>query len=274
MPSYLVTGASRGLGYAIVKVLASDPANTVLALARNKQAAEDRLASDKISNVHVFAADVTDETALKAAARQARSILGGKGLDVLINNAAYVSEKTALTSLHEYENDLQTVFEDTQRSVEVNVYGPLKVIFAFLDLIRQGQLKKVVAISSGMGDINMINEIKLSNAAPYAISKGALNVLMAKLNASYADSGILFMSLCPGRVDTLEGDIPELTQADLTRLQGILAKFQENADGKYVASAPEDGARNVLAAIDRQSLAGGFGGSFLSHNGTTKWTAP
>jgi NAD(P)-dependent dehydrogenase (short-subunit alcohol dehydrogenase family) len=121
---------------------------------------------------------------------------------------------------------LSPFFEDTQRSIEVNVHGPLKVIMAFLDLIRQGQLKKVVAISSGMGDIGMlsewyvncnntdkplemINEMKLSNAAPYAISKGALNVLIAKLNASYADDGVLFMSICPGRVDTIEGDMPE-----------------------------------------------------------------
>ncbi|KAI3201025.1 hypothetical protein DTO027I6_6128 [Penicillium roqueforti] len=274
MPSYLVTGAARGLGYAIAKALASDPSNTVLALVRNKRAAEARLARDRISNVEVLVADVTDEAALRAAAKEAKNILGGKGLDVLINNAAYVSDQTALTSLHDYENDLSPFFEDTQRSIEVNVQGPLKVIMAFLDLIRQGQLKKVVAISSGMGDIDMINEMKLSNAAPYAISKGALNVLIAKLNASYADDGVLFMSLCPGRVDTIEGDMPELSQENINRLQGILAKFHKNTDGKYAAAAPEDAAKSVLAAIARQSLADGFGGSFLSHNGTKKWNWP
>lgn len=124
------------------------------------------------------------------------------------------------------ESDLQTVIQDTQRSIEVNVFGSLKTTLAFLDLIRQGELKKVVAISSGMGDTSklstwlfrgigtdnppgMINEIKLSNAVPYAISKGALNVLVAKLSASYSDQGILFMALCPGRVDTSEGIMPE-----------------------------------------------------------------
>ncbi|OQD61527.1 hypothetical protein PENPOL_c016G08856 [Penicillium polonicum] len=272
MPSYLVTGAARGLGYALVKVLASDPTNTVLALARNKKAAEDSLATDRISNVHVIAADITDETALKAAAREANVILGGKGLDVLINNAAYVSEKTALTSIPDQESDLQEIIEDTQRSIEVNVFGSLKVTIAFLDLVRQGQLKKVVAISSGMGDIDMINEIKLSNAAPYAISKGALNVMVAKLSASYSDQGILFMSLCPGRVDTTKGFMPEFTEVDLARIKSIETKFEKYAGGNYVASPPEASARSVLAAISRQSLAGGFGGSFYSHNGTKRWT--
>ncbi|PYI17217.1 NAD(P)-binding protein [Aspergillus japonicus CBS 114.51] len=272
--SYLVTGAARGLGYALVKVLAAKPETIVLALVRNKQAAEQRLAADSITNVHVLVADVTDDSALKGAAAEARSILGsqGLGLDVLIHNAAYVSEQTALTSINDYENNPKTIIEDAQRSVEVNVFGPLKVTLSFLDLVRQSRLKQVVAISSGMGDINMINEIQLANAAPYAISKGALNVLIAKLNAAYAGEGILFMSICPGRVDTLEGPMPELQEPILSRVKGIEAKFEAYIGAKVVPMRPEDAAKSVLAAVDRQSLAGGFGGSFWSHNGTKRWS--
>jgi NAD(P)-dependent dehydrogenase (short-subunit alcohol dehydrogenase family) len=43
--------------------------------------------------------------------------------------------------------------DDTQKSFDVNVFGTMKAVFAFLPLIRGGGLKKVVAISSGMGDI-------------------------------------------------------------------------------------------------------------------------
>jgi NAD(P)-dependent dehydrogenase (short-subunit alcohol dehydrogenase family) len=50
----------------------------------------------------------------------------------------------------------------------------------------------------------MINEAKLSNAAPYASSKSALSTIFAKLNASYEEESILFMSLCPGQVKTRE----------------------------------------------------------------------
>jgi NAD(P)-dependent dehydrogenase (short-subunit alcohol dehydrogenase family) len=39
----------------------------------------------------------------------------------------------------------------------------------------------------------------------YSVSKGALNVLVAKYSSVYASQGILFMSICPGMVDTYEG---------------------------------------------------------------------
>lgn len=50
-----------------------------------------------------------------------------------------------------------------------------------------------------------MNATKLANAAPYAISKAALNIMVAKLGAEYEEQGILFISLCPGLVDTTEG---------------------------------------------------------------------
>jgi NAD(P)-dependent dehydrogenase (short-subunit alcohol dehydrogenase family) len=48
----------------------------------------------------------------------------------------------------------------------------------------------------------MTNEINVMYSPPYAMSKATLNMLMAKFNAAYAEEGILFMSLCPGMVDT------------------------------------------------------------------------
>lgn len=120
MPSYLVTGAGRGLGvrlpttpqsllinvtkqYGFIKSLASNSDNTVLGLVRNKKATQDRLAADGITNVHLIEADITDEPALKRAAEEAKAILGHHGLDILINNAAYVSETTALKSLQDLQ---------------------------------------------------------------------------------------------------------------------------------------------------------------------------
>lgn len=117
MPVYLVTGAGRGLGvspmiqvlftililpvqYALVKALAQDPENTVLGLARSKAAAENRIKSDGI-NALVLEADITDQETLSRAAETAAQFLGGKGIDVLINNAAYVSETTALKSFED-----------------------------------------------------------------------------------------------------------------------------------------------------------------------------
>jgi NAD(P)-dependent dehydrogenase (short-subunit alcohol dehydrogenase family) len=52
---------------------------------------------------------------------------------------------------------------------------------------------------------DFINAVKLPVAVPYAISKAGLNTLIAKFHASYHTHGILFMSICPGCVDTAEG---------------------------------------------------------------------
>jgi NAD(P)-dependent dehydrogenase (short-subunit alcohol dehydrogenase family) len=84
--------------YAILKNLASDPSNTVIGLVRNRKAAEDRLAKDNIS-AHVVTADIVDEGALKLAAEEAQKILGDRGLDVLVNNAALIGGSDSLKSL-------------------------------------------------------------------------------------------------------------------------------------------------------------------------------
>jgi NAD(P)-dependent dehydrogenase (short-subunit alcohol dehydrogenase family) len=51
------------------------------------------------------------------------------------------------------EENLAEVYQDTQKSIDINLFGTMNAVFAFLPLVRKGQLKKVVAISSGMGDI-------------------------------------------------------------------------------------------------------------------------
>jgi NAD(P)-dependent dehydrogenase (short-subunit alcohol dehydrogenase family) len=53
-----------------------------------------------------------------------------------------------------------------------------------------------------MADLDLINATEIDFAAPYAISKGALNVAIAKYNALYKKEGILFLAVSPGYVTT------------------------------------------------------------------------
>lgn len=54
------------------------------------------------------------------------------------------------------EGNLQAAIDDIQRSIDINVVGSLKATWAFLDLVKQGQLKKIVTVSSGMGDVGKL----------------------------------------------------------------------------------------------------------------------
>lgn len=121
--TWLVTGASRGLGFAFVQFLSRDPHNVVLATCRDPSSADklralasvrattsslrasvvsdleeegktDGLNSEveKSGELHILKLDVEDEASITEAATEAEHILGtrGLGLDYLLNNAGVV----------------------------------------------------------------------------------------------------------------------------------------------------------------------------------------
>lgn len=92
--------------------------------------------------------------------------------------------------------------KDLLDSFNINVVGGIHLINLYLPLILKGTAKKVIAISTGMADIDMIAKFGVTNAAPYSISKAALNAAIAKFSAQYSGQGVLFMSISPGLVNT------------------------------------------------------------------------
>ena len=111
-----------------------------------------------------------------------------------------INEKRILTI--NSDDDFETLEKDLMESLEINLLGVIKTIHAFLPLIRNGKGKKVLTISTGMADIDLINATEVAFAAPYSISKGAVNVAIAKYNAIYNKEGILFLAVSPGYVST------------------------------------------------------------------------
>jgi NAD(P)-dependent dehydrogenase (short-subunit alcohol dehydrogenase family) len=83
----------------------------------------------------------------------------------------------------------------------INVVGNIHLFNAFLPLVLKGKVKKVVAISSGHADLELINKYDLVNSPLYAASKAALNIIVAKYSAQYKKDGVLFLSLSPGVVE-------------------------------------------------------------------------
>ncbi|KAE9963721.1 hypothetical protein EG328_011113 [Venturia inaequalis] len=267
MPSYLVTGASRGLGYAFIKKLASDPSNTVIGLVRNKEATLTRLQKDNISSIHILQADIEDSPALQTAASQVSKITGGS-LDVLINNAAYVSEESNFTTIAEAEKNLAAVLTDFQKSIQINLVGIFNTITAFLPLLRVSPIKKVISITTGMADLDFTKDFSIGTAPAYSISKAALNMLVLKYHNAYQSEGILFMGVSPGLVATAENKT--YTPEELEGFKQMVSAFQGYAPNFEGPISPQQSVDMVLKVIDEATVEKS-GGSFVSHYGNKQW---
>ncbi|RAH72476.1 NAD(P)-binding protein [Aspergillus aculeatinus CBS 121060] len=271
MPSYLITGASRGLGqWEFLRQISSDPKNTVIELVRDKPATEKRVMEELESplNMHILQADITDYNSLQAASAQTALITGG-GLDYLIANAGYVSKFDAYDGIGVLGEQPEALEEDLTHGFRVNVLGNIHLFNIFLPLILQGEAKKVIAISTGVANLSLIPKYNVEVASLYAISKAGLNTAVAKFSAQYAKKGVLFMSICPGMVET--GHFTDATPEQMRGLAGMLTAFREYAPHFRGPSTPEAAERDVLSVMHRASVQNGNGGTFVSHDGTQQF---
>ncbi|KAI0630619.1 NAD-P-binding protein [Trametes polyzona] len=192
--TWLITGASRGIGLELAKQLLASPDNLVIGTARNPEKAtalNDLKASAK-GTLHVIQLDVSDFDSIRASAKDLERILGDTGLDYLINNAGVFEKDTAFTLKPETLLNL----------VRTNVAGPAVVAQVALPFLEKGRAKKVVNISSTAGSIATVKDLTAPFDVPasYPISKAALNMLTYKQKVERPD--LTFLALCPGWVKT------------------------------------------------------------------------
>ncbi|KAH8679221.1 hypothetical protein BGZ61DRAFT_551684 [Ilyonectria robusta] len=269
MASYLVTGASRGLGFEFISQLSSDPNNTVIGLVRNKPATLEKVDRElkQRANLHILQADITDYEALKASVDEVSKITGGS-LDYIIANAAFVSTYSAWDTLGSLGKDHKRLGEDLLESFNINVVGNIHLFNLYMPLILKGKVKKVATISSGMADIELIARFSIASSAPYSISKAGMNVAVAKFSAEYSKDGVLFLSISPGLVDTSE---TAPTEDRIKGGQQMMAQFAEYAPHFKGPTTAESSVKNVLSVINQKSVEAGDGGSFVSHFGNKQW---
>ncbi|KAK3984331.1 hypothetical protein QBC44DRAFT_337171 [Cladorrhinum sp. PSN332] len=213
MASFLITGASRGLGLAFVQELASLPpskVSKVIAATRTDSPALNDLTKASSGRVVPVILDVASEASIKAAAAKVESTLGGDGLDVLINNAGvchYVSD--GVKSMDTLQHDLTT-----------NVMGVHWVTQAFLPILQKGKMKKVVNITTTLGSITLAQQMAVYACPAYKISKAAMNALTVQWALDYEKEGFTFVAVSPGWLKT---DLGGGDMADLTPEQGAKA---------------------------------------------------
>ncbi|WUH90278.1 SDR family NAD(P)-dependent oxidoreductase [Streptomyces sp. NBC_00433] len=214
----VVTGANRGLGYALAAGLARRGMTVVLTARRlsDAEAAASALREDEL-DVHPGELDLTSPASVNRAFADVERDFGR--LDVLINNAGIAIDRGQKPS--------QTDIETAEATLNVNVLGTWRCCKQAVRLMRIGGYGRITNVSSHMGSLAGVQD---PGSAAYRISKTAVNGLTRIFAAETRDENVLVNSASPGTVRTRMGyGTPQYTAA-------------EAADGMlWLSQLPDDG---------------------------------
>jgi len=178
MATIVITGSNRGIGLRLARLYA-EAGHQLVSGVRSPEAATDLPGE-------VLPLDVGDDASVAAFAQA----LGGRPVDILINNAGISGPERQSTLDMDFPGFLQTL--------NVNTLGPLRVTQALLPNLRAASSAKVAVISSRMGSFTD----PATNMIAYRASKTAVNKLIQGLAADLAPEGIALVALHPGWVRT------------------------------------------------------------------------
>lgn len=194
----LVTGAARGIGYEIARVLAHDGADVAMVDVL-EQVAESAhaVAAETGRRTLGIVANVTDETAVQAAFQQTRDTLGPA--QILMNNAAITNNVARVVNMP---------VSDFARDLEVNLTGTFTCTRHALPGMLEAEWGRIVNISSGAAELGSFGQ------AGYAASKAGVLGLTRSVALEYARKGVTCNALLPGLIDApaaaaIRGDMRE-----------------------------------------------------------------
>jgi NAD(P)-dependent dehydrogenase (short-subunit alcohol dehydrogenase family) len=180
----LITGASSGIGRATALELLG-AGHTVYGGARRVES----LGAVRAAGGHALAMDVTKDADLE---RAVGTVLGGQGrIDVLVNNAGF--------GLYGAAEDVS--LDRARYQLEVNLFGPARLIQLVLPHLRRQRSGTIVNVSS------MGGEITFPLGAWYHASKHALEAYSDALRQEVGRFGVEVVLVQPGLIRTEFGDV-------------------------------------------------------------------
>jgi len=221
MPSTLITGANRGIGFEFARQYLADGWQ-VYAACRNPASASElrRLADDCDNRLRMLAMDVTDPASIQAAAAE----LDGQAIDLLLNNAGIIGPRGQTIGNIDYEAWAEVL--------AVNTMGPMRVSEAFVEHVARSDRKLIVTLTSGMGSIG---DNTSGGSVVYRSSKAAVNMVMRSLAVDLAHRGITCVVVNPGWVRTdMGGPGARLEAAEsVNALRHLIATLGPEQSGKF-----------------------------------------
>jgi NAD(P)-dependent dehydrogenase (short-subunit alcohol dehydrogenase family) len=224
--SVLITGANRGIGRALVQEALLRGAERVYAGTRGTPDFAD-------SRVTPIALDVTSVEQIQNAAVKIGS------LDVLINNAGI--------ALYDGLDNVDAI----ERQLAVNLFGPLRLTYAFLPALKRSK-------GAIVNNLSMVSLAALPVIPGYSVSKAAAFNMTQSLRALLAADGVSVHSVVLGPVDTDMNrgfDIPKATTGSAA--SGIFDGLENGEE--YIF--PDPAARSIAEGW-RNGVANALEGQF------------
>jgi len=194
MTTTLITGANKGLGYETARQLVA-AGHTVYLGARD--AARGQRAAGELG-ARAVQLDVTDDRSVTAAAK---IIEADGGLDVLVNNAGIAPE---LLDTGEPIGAGGVTAELMRETFETNTIGTVRMLHAFLPLLRRSSAPVVVNVSSALGSLQRMTDPDSRQyqyaGVAYPASKAAVNMVTAQFAKAFPE--IRINAVEPGYTST------------------------------------------------------------------------
>lgn len=216
----LVTGADAGLGLSLVKRFLQGGYEVFAGVYRSEDGLTP-LVSEYGGSLTLIPLNVADMESVRAAVRNVMERTNA--LDIIINNAG-IHLRNSQLSLEELDLDDQHL----QQTMDVNAFGPLRVVQQFLSLLELGEGKLVINVSSEAGSIA---DCGRDRQFVYCMSKAALNMQSKMLQNYLGPRGFQVLVVHPGWMRTNMGGPQAALDADESA-EGIfqLATRKRNAD--------------------------------------------
>ena len=189
-PSAIVTGASRGIGKAVAKRLASYGYGVIVNYFRSSDAA-DATVSEIVSaggQAVAIQSDIGDPGAPQTLTRAALEHFGPPS--VLINNAGITSQGRL--------DILEASVESWDRVFDTNLKGAFFCAQATANLMIEHGVKPGYIIN-----VNSISSYAVStNRADYCIAKSGMHMMTKLFATRLADENVLVYEVCPGVIES------------------------------------------------------------------------